>query len=367
MIIGLFTGFSAHGGIEKVNCHAGAVLTKFSNEKDLECKIVSLNDDRGYDYYLLDNQEYRYRSFRRNKIKFILYSMILARKAEIVYIGHINFAPIGFMMKLVNPLLRYYVLAYGVEVWKPTSLHQKLSLKFAQGIIAISKFTSKCLVDVQNVNKKKVFIVHPTLDPAFMKNESLESDSSLPDNSKIILSVGRLLSNEPGKGIDTVICALPKVLKYVPNIHYVVIGSGDYIDSLKELALKKKISDIVHFKGDVSLKELKSYYKQSEIFVMPSRQEGFGNVFLEAMYFEKPVIGCNFGGIPDIIIDGENGFLIDYGDVDKLTEYIVMLLQNDRLRLSIGSSGKKYVNKNYNFDVYYKKLSGILKDDISTH
>jgi glycosyltransferase involved in cell wall biosynthesis len=93
---------------------------------------------------------------------------------------------------------------------------------------------------------------------------------------------------------------------------------------------------------------------------MPSRAEGFGIVFLEAMAFGKPVIGGKHGGTPDVVRDGVTGFLVEYGDVDGLAARILSLLQDEGLQKQMGQAGRQYMEENFTFTHFQRRLVHLL-------
>jgi phosphatidylinositol alpha-1,6-mannosyltransferase len=175
--------------------------------------------------------------------------------------------------------------------------------------------------------------------------------------------VGRLISSEPGKGIDSVIEVLPDILKDVPDLFYVVIGGGDLQARLEELAQESPARGRIVFIGKLRLEQLKHYYSRSDIFVMPSRQEGFGVVFLEAMALGKPVVAGNHGGAPEIVQDGVTGFLVNPDDHEALTDRLSRLLQDEPLRRKMGDAGRRRVEENYTFARFEERLMHILRTE----
>jgi phosphatidylinositol alpha-1,6-mannosyltransferase len=146
----------------------------------------------------------------------------------------------------------------------------------------------------------------------------------------------------------------------VPETVYMIVGDGDDRERLEELAKKNGMSGRVIFTGVVSDEELIGFYKRCDVFLMPSRQEGFGIVFLEAMAFEKPVIGGNHGGTPEVIVDNETGFLVEHGDVDALADRIIRLLLDEELCQRMGRAGRRRVEENYTFDPFRQRLISFL-------
>jgi glycosyltransferase involved in cell wall biosynthesis len=140
---------------------------------------------------------------------------------------------------------------------------------------------------------------------------------------------------------------------------FVIAGDGDDRSRLEELAEERGLADRVIFKGAVSDEELIDLYKGCDVFLMPSRQEGFGIVFLEAMAFKKPVIGGNHGGTPEVVLHKETGFLVEHGDVDDLARRIATLLDDPELCQRMGEAGRRRVEENYTFESLRRSLIGL--------
>src|SRR5262249_33699930 len=133
-----------------------------------------------------------------------------------------------------------------------------------------------------------------------------------------LLFVGRL---ESRKGIDVLLDAIPDVLAQFPDAVLDIVGDDtipkpDGTTSKHEF-LKRDLAALVRaritFHGRVEEHELREFYRDCDIFVAPSRYESFGLVFLEALMFGKPVIGCDAGGGPEVVTDGETGYLVAPG------------------------------------------------------
>jgi phosphatidyl-myo-inositol dimannoside synthase len=209
-----------------------------------------------------------------------------------------------------------------------------------------------------------VSVVSPALDPAFMEAPCDVDIPSLPPNSRMLLTVARLISSEPGKGVDAVIAVLPEVLKVVPDLFYVIIGGGDLKPALESIARKSPARDRILFVGKLQLDQLRGYYSRCDVFVMPSRQEGFGIVFVEAMALGKPVIAGNHGGAPEVVRDGVTGYLIDSEDYQALTERLIQILHDDALCRRMGEAGRERVEQNYSFSRFEQNLTRILNAPI---
>lgn len=361
MWVGIFSELSGVGGVQHVSRHTGAVLQKLALARNQPCELLGLNDPQGTGSFEVAGDRHLFRGFARGKLELVAYLLRIAARVQMAYIGHAHLAPLGLLLRLVRHGSPYWVAAHGVEVWAPLSPLRRLALGGARGITSVSAFTADEMSKVQGLNRRKMFLLPPALDPNFETPASYGTSLPLPANSCIILTVSRLLSSEPGKGVDTVIRALPRLLAVFPSLYYAVVGSGDARPKLEALARENQVLGRVVFAGEQSLAALKAYYRKADVFVMPSCQEGFGVVFLEAMAFGKPIIAANHGGAPEIVQDGLTGFLVEYGDVDALVQRLTLLLGNEQLRTELGEAGRCRVREHYSFDQFRDGLAQILE------
>jgi teichuronic acid biosynthesis glycosyltransferase TuaC len=166
------------------------------------------------------------------------------------------------------------------------------------------------------------------------------SPGSTDRASNTILSVGNLI---PIKGHELLLRALGAVLPHYPNISCEIIGDGPEHQRLAELARERKIADKVRFLGRQGREQVAEAMRRCVLFALPSRYEGLGCVYLEAMSAEKPVIACRGQGIDEIIRHGSNGWLIDPGNLQELVAALSMLLQNLKLRRQLGGTARRTI------------------------
>ncbi|RWY57332.1 glycosyltransferase family 4 protein [Mucilaginibacter gilvus] len=161
-----------------------------------------------------------------------------------------------------------------------------------------------------------------------------------------ILFVGRL---EYRKGIDVLLAAIPLVLKTNPDIQFNIIGAdtGNEYQNRFIADTDTGILQKVTFSGKVDNDALQQAYYNADIFVAPSRYESFGLIFIEAMSYGKPVIGCDAGGMPEIITDNYNGLFALPGDAQSLAEKLILLIENTSLRDELGSNALKTVQEKF--------------------
>jgi phosphatidyl-myo-inositol dimannoside synthase len=338
-----------------------AALCHYASVNAQDAEILSLNDPIGFGVFQVGTVEYRVRGFGRHKFSLILHLLRRARRIDIIFIGHANMGPIGMTLRALNPTLRYWVAAHGVEVWEPLTFARRFALRTARGVIAVSGYTATRVASIQGVDDSKIAVLHNVLDPMFASELVPDPTSSSHDKRPILLTVGRLDKSEPGKGVDTVIRALPAVLRKFPDTLYLVVGRGDQVGQLQRLAMEFGVLNNVQFVGEVDEAALRALYYDADVFVMPSRQEGFGIVFLEAMAYGKPVIGGNHGGTVDVVEEGVTGFLVDPSDVASLEERLIRLLSDKHLRSDMGLAGNRRVQEHFTFEHYVAQLAELLR------
>jgi len=178
-------------------------------------------------------------------------------------------------------------------------------------------------------------------------------------DSFTVLYVGRL---EKRKGANILATAIPYVLKQIPETKFQIIGrdtyltpegtrfTGDQKDSFKEKMVRDitgKYIDRVHFLGYVDDDDLADYYRSCHVFVAPSLYESFGFIYIEAMSYGKPVIGCDVGGVPEVVRDGITGLLVPQEDPYLLAGAIIRVLKDRGMREEMGIEARKHVEANF--------------------
>ena len=168
-----------------------------------------------------------------------------------------------------------------------------------------------------------------------------------------------LRAHEAKNGIEYLIKAIPLVLREVPNALFVIGGDGSLRAYHQGLVHKLKVNKQCIFVGRIPQSELPYYYGACDIFVIPSIIEAFGLVTVEAMACGRPVIGSNVGGIPDIIKDGLNGFLVKPRDPEDLAKKIVFLLKNPDLMKNMGIEGRKIAEEKFDIKKRIEKVLAV--------
>ena len=175
-----------------------------------------------------------------------------------------------------------------------------------------------------------------------------------------VLVVGRMSSAERYKGHDELLECWNAVLREVPNAQLVVAGQGDDLTRLREKASALGLEHSVFFLGFVSDGTLEALRQRVALFALPSRGEGFGIVYLEAMRAGLACIGGANDAAADVIVNGETGLLVDPLDRSALSDAIVRLLRSPELRASYGAAGKRRFDAEFTFERYCERLKPIL-------
>lgn len=284
-------------------------------------------------------------------------------KPDCLYVGEMF--PVGVLGLWIRWLfgIPYIVFVYGEDLTKiiASGSWERISktiCRKADRVVTISRFTADLLVDC-GVNAQRIVLVHPGVDskrynPA-VDGAQLRSKLNL-NGCKVVLTVGRLTKR---KGHAQVISALPKVLKLVPEVRYLIVGKDVGVgEELRALVHKLGLEKHVIFEGYVNPDDFPQYYGACDLFVLANYElqeikdtEGFGIVLLEASACGKPVIGGRAGGVVDAVADGETGLLVDATDVAAVTQALIQLLTDDEYASELGTKGRTRVVEQFSWEV----------------
>jgi phosphatidylinositol alpha-1,6-mannosyltransferase len=271
--------------------------------------------------------------------------------------------------------LPFVVYAHGNEILDGMQVNggeTQLALKQADRVLAVSRFTAS-LVQKLGVDAARIEVVHPGCDsdrfrPVPPRIDLRQKLLGARYKRRVILTVGALVVR---KGHDMVIRALPKVCQAVPEVAYLIVGNGPCRSRLEALAADVGVRDHVIFAGRVEDEQMSDIYTMSDVFVMPSREileagtvEGFGLVFLEASACAKPVVGGRSGGIPDAVVDGVTGLLVDPQDPEDIANALTRLLTDREVANRLGRQGRARVVEDFNWPRVADRLQGLLESVI---
>lgn len=239
-------------------------------------------------------------------------------------------------------------------------------LRKADWILANSDDTRNTLIDLIGVESQRVILIYPTVDDERFSPDStdnhLKKSIGIDGKKKLILSVGRL---QRRKGFDNVIRSLPLLVKEGLDIEYALIGIGEDLAYLQELAKELDVANRLHFLGHVSYEDLPRWYNTCDLFAMPNRDingdsEGFGLVFLEAAASGKPVISGKAGGTGSAVIDGQTGLRVDGENVQEIIHAASYLLRNPTQAKAMGDAARSRVLTNFTHKRRIKQIRELI-------
>jgi phosphatidylinositol alpha-1,6-mannosyltransferase len=267
------------------------------------------------------------------KMRFVGTAMraALARpRADWIICGHINLLPVAGAAAALSGA-RIILIVHGIEVWEQKNSLTRLLLSRVSRVVSIGAMTIERFQTWAELPQQRMHLLPNAVDLSRYtpgaKNEALLSHWSL-QGKQILLTVGRMDAAERAKGFDEVIEALPRLVAEIPNLAYIAVGEGSDRMRLEAKAAALGVRDYCVFPGYVSEAEKLDYYRSAALFVMPSRLEGFGRVFLEALATGLPVIASKLDGSREAVRDGAWGILVDPDKPEELIDAIRLGLAN---------------------------------------
>lgn len=254
----------------------------------------------------------------------------LVQRPDLVIATHLNFTVAAAHLKRFTGI-PYWAIAHGVDAWDITRPALQQGICHADRILAVSGYTRDRLLQEQKLDPSKVGLLPNTFDAAEFqiapKPNYLLRRYQLAPQQPVILTVCRLAAAERYKGYDQILAALPAIRRVLPDVHYIIVGKGNDQARIEQLIAQSQLQDCVTLAGFVPEAELCHYYNLCDVFAMPSKREGFGIVYLEALACGKPVLGGNQDGSVDALDHGKLGVLVDPDNVAEIAQTLIQILQ----------------------------------------
>jgi len=217
----------------------------------------------------------------------------------------------------------------------------KLSMLYnADGIVVSTNYEKKIL-ETKDIDGNKISVILPPLSiksNVELNPEKFRKKIGLLPDEKVVLYLG---TKGKSKGIFSLIDAMNIVWKSNLQVRLIVAGSASNEFNKYWAKLSRKDKAKILDLGLVSEDDKQNAFCSCDVLVLPSKSESFGLVYLEAWYHQKPVIGCRIGAVSDVIDDGKNGLLVEFGNAKELAEKILYLIQNPSIAKKFGEHGKK--------------------------
>jgi len=228
-------------------------------------------------------------------------------------------------------------------------------------IIACSKSVVDFTARQEGIRKEKFHLIYNAVDSTRFDipetKDAIRRRRGFSERDFIVGTVGSII---PKKGHKFLIDACAGLAGDIPELKLVIVGDGEIRTRLERYVSAQGLAQKIKFPGQ--RKDVPEIVKMMDVFVLPSLQEGFPRTLVEAMYEALPVCAARISGIPELIRDGENGFLFEPGNVTEIAEKIFMLYNNADLRNRIGASARRTIESGYLPADYLKSLEGLYVD-----
>jgi colanic acid/amylovoran biosynthesis glycosyltransferase len=307
-------------------------------------------------YRIFENQIHEYQTYKTLKNEKI--ELVLAEY------GTVGAYLTGVCKKLKIPLIVHFL---GHDAVRKSVLEQhgeayKKMFAYASRIISVSNVMSQKLIGLGCSPEKIVY------NPCVPHDNFFEVNPHF--TKKQLIAVGRFVEK---KAPELLIRSFNKVLQYHPDTQLVIAGEGQLLAQCKQLTRELHIEENVIFLGIISPKTQRAYFSESQIFVQHSitasdgDMEGTPVAILEASAAGLPVVSTLHAGIPDVIIDGETGYLVKEKDIENMANRIIELLNDIPLAQKMGAAGKDRIKKHFTSQHYINKLTDSIINAVSLH
>jgi phosphatidylinositol alpha-1,6-mannosyltransferase len=251
---------------------------------------------------------------------------------DLLVCGHLNLLPAAWLLSRIRGA-RLALIIHGIEAWQQPSRKPltRLLARTLDAFISVSRHSAERFVSWSKVPMERAFILPNCVDLSRFRPQ--RRDSALVGryglgSSRVILTVGRMASQERYKGFDEVLDVLPSLLSQFPNLKYLLIGDGPDRPRLEAKVAALGLSGSVIFTGYISESDKVAHYNLADAYVMPSMGEGFGIVLIEAAACGVPVIGSRMDGSCEALLSGRLGRLVDPQNRNELVHALMEVLDH---------------------------------------
>ena len=318
----------------------------------------------------------------RDKSKILLPSLrvgsavrAIVRTQEIEQVFFGAAAPLGLLAKGLRRagVNNIVALTHGHEVWWskvwPFNWAMRRIGNSVDHLTYLGSFTKQEIARALSKRAEKSMVqIAPGIDTAHFAPDGtakeLKRELGLADK-RVIVSVGRLVHR---KGQDTLVEALPEIIREFPDAHLLFVGVGPHLEYIHKRAVRLGVLENVSFVGRVQYLELPRFISVGEIFAMPSRSrlaglevEGLGIVYLEASACGLPIVGGLSGGAPDALLEGETGFAVDGLDAHAVAGAILTLLRDPVKASAMGRRGRDWIAQEWEWRHWSQKFNQLFR------
>lgn len=268
---------------------------------------------------------------------------------DVIVVSHV--LPVGLMVRVAamfsKRVPRLVTICHGLDItvslksrWK--KMITRNILAYSDLVVCNSEFT-RGILEKYGIPQEKSMVVYPSL---VALPEKVTYERGVP---LMLLTIARLI---PRKGIDSVLLALPAVVKQVPQVKYVIGGAGPDLLRLKKLAFSLGMDRYVWFAQEIDGTRKESLLQSAHVFVMPARTnaedvEGFGMVFLEAAAYGIPSVTSTEGGVVEAVEHEHSGVHVDSTNIERLSHVLITLLEQQEMRIAMGKYARERVEQKF--------------------
>lgn len=353
------------GGIAAHNKNVIRALQRIAIDRGLDLDVISLLENEQDRPEYLDSS-FKFSAFSGSKLRFSFALVRSALRAKCSVFDHVALAlpalPL-FALRLTSAV----IFAHGSEADYRMKRTSRWSYRNANCVFTNSRITCKrLLARLPNV---QATVCQLGLSPDIELRESISDWISSPIlltacdgtqraiGDQMLLLVARVDTSEGKKGHEQLVRALPTILSRFPDVQLVFPGPGDGQAVLAKIARDLGVAASVFIPGFVETAQLKALYQACFAYVMPSKQEGFGMVYLEAMNYGKACVGCRDDGAEEVIVDGETGLLInDPNHASELVAALTVLLEDSQRTSEMGRAGFQRLHEHFTAALHQSRV-----------
>jgi phosphatidylinositol alpha-1,6-mannosyltransferase len=281
----------------------------------------------------------------------------VAVRPDVVLYTHINMARLHPATRLLHRRAQTLLYVHGLEVWQRLSWLQRLALGGVNRLVLNTRFVAETL-DARGITHAPVTVVPPSVPDSWLAG--IEPRTT-PTGEAVVLTVSRLEQNDREKGVDRLIEAFPAVLKRVPGATLRIVGDGTDRERLEQLVTSLALQERVRFLGAVDDTALKRAYASSDVFALPSLQEGFGIVYLEAMAHGLPCVIASDTAPAEVVEVGVTGLAIDHHSAEELADAIATLLTDQECWRRMNRAAVERFQRSYRETAYSQGIQSALE------
>jgi len=332
-------------GKKGLNITYVAICPEHQRKKVKWCNIKYLNNSKFFPQLL--------KSFREEVKNYDLIHIHAGNETTGFYLG--------YALRQIISRGKLIIGIYAPKVHKfPRSFSEaflKISSRFADAIFCLSEFSENNISEAYRISPLRIKVMYAGVDESFF---NIEIENKTIKNNFNLLFCGRLNGREQ-KGVDILLNALPLILKK-HNVILNIIGSGVRLQEYRALARRLGIDKQVRLLGFIEYEKLPKYYKEADLYVLPSRRESFGMTFAEAMASGLSVVSTNVTAIPEVVEDGETGILVQPNNPQKFAEAVNYLLDNPERMKLMGLKGRERVKKYFTWEKVAERVIEFYKE-----